>query len=153
MSSNPSLIPWGDWGPGRQGAEPQGLTLWQSLARTSWFSALSSSKGSQSKTRRWSPTMHHTIKHKHWQTSAIWSHDTVPLATGWTCNSPQVWEYFTQDPFRCPGGGQLQVSSFLDLEKLLCQFVVGRWSAAQRNPRLDAELSGVFWLRAAQRYL
>lgn len=34
-----------------------------------------------------------------------------------------------------------------------CQSAVGRWSAAHRNPRLDAELSGVFWLRAAQRYL
>lgn len=35
----------------------------------------------------------------------------------------------------------------------LCHCRSGRASAAQRKPRLEAELSGVFWLRAAQRYL
>lgn len=63
------------------------------------------------------------------------------------------WEVFTRDQFRVKG--EASQKQFLGSGKAPVgyQSAAGKWSAAQRNPRLEAELSGVFWLRAAQRYL
>lgn len=64
------------------------------------------------------PKMHHTIKHKHWHAPAIWSRETVPLATGQTCYSLEVGILYTRSVWSS-GGSRLQGRNhFLALERL-----------------------------------
>lgn len=119
--------------PGRWSPGPQGLSLWQSLGRTSRFSALSSLfKGSQSKARRWSPETHHTAEHEHWWAAAVWSRATG--AFGYWADmelSPggnSLYEISSEF-----GGSQLHIrNSVLDLGRLLLA-VSPQWAGGRRH--------------------